>query len=969
MVSMYRLVVGLAVLLCGGVTMAQAQDPRLVLFEDPSVAATRLHYPLFLSAEGRGYRIHCPNQAEEEAIIRGLGFTTVPSQILTAADPSITAAAPASNPLLCPSAPDFKIQVFASEGPDGVVHYLQFPSGVGSSSVTDRLYIPGCSGLANALKIDLTQAQQADPTPFFQGKIHEISCLNGTPIDVVPKDVTAWCLKGDRTPAETATVVALLETTPGGTSALGNKTACAEAQSFLSSIPSLDLDNRGVQSLAPLSVLTQLTSLSLANNQITDLSPLAKLGALTSLDVSGNRVTSIVALAPLTKLTRLDLDENQIQDIRFVSALTLLTSLSLNGNALLDLTPLQRLPALTKLFLARNKLTGEQLEPLTALGLLTTLDLSGNQIETFASLGQFPSTVEIDLRGNPIVASEVRSFLDLCILHRDAPTPFGETLRLIVQHVGGGPCNTVNEKVLSTTTLDLSKKAINDVGPVGVLTHLTALNLADNAITDVRALSGLVNLTDLNVGGNRITDIRPIGPLTKLTQFEATGNPITVTEFLSACFMRKYEGVLTEAQSTEVTALLDLSGKTTCRAAHDALRRLTVADVSNRGLASLDYFAVLESVKDLNVSRNRLKDLSALRPLRDLTVLSVWSNEISSMDAVNALPQLEGLILDANPINSLDGIGNLRKLKKVYFSSTKIQAVDPLLRLPLLEEARMRNLPLTLRRFAEYCLVHRFDPIALRTDRPLMEALETTLVAAGGDPKNCEAAEQWAQRLQILTLNKKGLISVEPLRFFTDLRELNLYDNAITDVHPLAGLPQLTAVNLNANRIVSPPQFVSPQLKQLSVNDNNVQDVLRFSSLTQLTSLSLNNNAIIDPRPLAGLAALTWLDLRNNRIGQIPFVWSVLPRNPYLNGNPVCQVPANPQPPFTQIREACNRRPFHFIPGIFIPDRPVFRPDVIRPPVVEPGESRPPVVRPPVRRSDGQIDRDRNPRDSRRPIP
>ena len=102
----HRLLLGMAALLVAGFTTVHAQEgPRVVLFEDPALSADRLHYPLLISA-GRGYRMRCASQEDEEAVIRGLGFTTVPAQILTAVDADIIAADPTSNPLLCPSAAD-----------------------------------------------------------------------------------------------------------------------------------------------------------------------------------------------------------------------------------------------------------------------------------------------------------------------------------------------------------------------------------------------------------------------------------------------------------------------------------------------------------------------------------------------------------------------------------------------------------------------------------------------------------------------------------------------------------------------------------------------------------------------------------------------------------------------------------------------------------------------------------------------
>lgn len=904
MTTIRRLTTGLAALLLAGLGAAHAQSPRVVLFEDPALGAERLHYPLLIS-EGRGYRILCPSQEDEEAVIRGLGFTSVPSQVLTAVDPDVVGADPAANPLLCPSGPDFPIQTFAKDGPEGRVYYLQFPSAIGSATVTDRLYVPRCPGLTDALEIDLEQALEVDPTPFFTGKIHEISCLTGN--GTFPTRATtfaAWCTKTDSSPEELATVKAVLDATPTGSSGLGNPSSCTAADGFLRSVHSLNLNGQGVRSLAPLGVLKHLTSLSLAGNEIDDLAPLAELNALTFLDVADNQVTNVVPLAPLTALTRLNLSDNRIADVRSLSALSLLTSLTLDGNAVLDLSPLQFLQALGDLSLARNGLTGEMLEPLTALGALTRLDVSDNAIETFANLGDFPSTVEIEISGNPIAVAEGGSFLDLCIRDRDDPSPFGQTVRVLADLHGGGTCRSVSDALAATTTLDLSGKGISDVRPVGSLTHLTVLDLSDNAISDVTALSALSDLVDLDISENNVTDVRPLGRLS-LTDFDASGNPVALDDFLAGCVMRHHEAALTPAQAAEVAALLAASGRENCEEANNALRQVQVADVSGRALTTLAYFPVMERLQSLDAASNDLTDLTPLASLPGLTRLWVQQNRLTSMQSVARLRHLESLVLDQNPLPNLQGIQSLAKLERVSFSSTGVRSVQPLESLPLLESATMRNLSLVYGSFGEYCIVNRFDSIALGEERAFVAAIEPALAAAHVDTADCAAVEEWARTVTVLNLNKKSINSVRPIVFFTDLQELHLYDNLVRDAQPIGRLRNLQTLNLSSNRLTSVPRFDSTGLKSLYLADNQISHVGNLSNLTQLTSLNLRGNSLVDPSPVGGLATLSAPDLRNNQITTIPNAVTVLARQPYLKGNPVCQFLVH----HGALNEACRKEP------------------------------------------------------------
>ncbi|MFZ2967488.1 MAG: COR domain-containing protein [Sulfuricurvum sp.] len=81
------------------------------------------------------------------------------------------------------------------------------------------------------------------------------------------------------------------------------------------------------------------------------------------------------------------------------------------------------------------------------------------------------------------------------------------------------------------------------------------------------------------------------------------------------------------------------------------------------------------------------------------------------------------------------------------------------------------------------------------------------------------------------------------------LTELDLRNNFITDISPLARLTQLTHLNLWSNQIT---------------------DLSPLAQLTQLTQLHLSSNQITDLSPLAQLTQLTQLGLWNNQITHIP---------------------------------------------------------------------------------------------------
>ena len=103
----------------------------------------------------------------------------------------------------------------------------------------------------------------------------------------------------------------------------------------------------------------------------------------------------------------------------------------------------------------------------------------------------------------------------------------------------------------------------------------------------------------------------------------------------------------------------------------------------------------------------------------------------------------------------------------------------------------------------------------------------------------------------------------------TNLTELSLDYNAISDISSLSGLTNLT---------------------ELHLSDNSISDISSLSGLTNLTELHLRYNAISDISSLAGLTNLTQLDLWGNSISDL----SALVANTGLGSGDTVNVQANP---------------------------------------------------------------------------
>ncbi|MDP3896478.1 MAG: leucine-rich repeat domain-containing protein, partial [Mesorhizobium sp.] len=916
---------------------ASAEQPKLVLVEnvDLTPGDTRLHFPLLITNQ-RGYRLRCQAQSDEEAMIRGLGFLSTPAGVFSAIDPEITAAAPQDNPLLCPDAANYRIKVFAFSDETGLNHYLQFPAGFDSTTYTGRLYRPRCAGLVEALKVDLANAINADPRPFFGDALYDIDCIAGAPFDVRPESFAAWCTKTNLTEAEARTVDAILDSTPAGAAARGNAPACATAQVFLTSVNSINLSGLGLTELAPLSVLPNLTTLVLEGNEISELAPLGALRALTFLDLSGNKIANLAPLSLLSALTELDLSANLIGNLRPLSSNVALTRLHLAGNQISDVSPLRFLRALISLDLANNLVTGAGIEPLTGLSVLRSLNLSNNRIESIEALSQFAESTEILLAGNPIFGNATLTFAETCVLHRADATPFGFTIRAMIAQSGAQSCDAAAAALNSSPSLDLSSKMISDVRPVALIPNLTTLNLSSNAIVDADPLTVMNGLATLNLSGNSIVKIDGLARLINLTALDLSANPVDASRFVGACLVRNHAGMLTAPQGAEISALMTFAGQDKCLHAAEALKRATDVTLRNLGLTSVDYFPIFENARRLDLRQNALINVAPLRSLTRVFLLDLSGNQITSLADIGTMTSLEVLNLTGNPISSLGLIGGLAQLRSIQIANTQIANIRPLASLPLLATAQLAGLNINYTDIDDYCLVHRLDTFALLEARPFMLAIEPRLVADGIDPKNCPAVANWARTVQTLNLNKTNLSSIDPVRFFSDLTSLTMYDNRIVDASPVRNLTRLVTLNLGKNRIEAIPTLQSAVLKNLTLNLNRIVFVQALQPKASLVSLRLDDNRIRDARALNNLANLTYLDLRSNQIATGEGVNGLFPRNPYLKGNPVCDLPVImifPPPP---IVDACRREPiFGWVLNSVLHDNFILN-ETIRPHVLNP---------------------------------
>ena len=601
----------------------------------------------------------------------------------------------------------------------------------------------------------------------------------------------------------------------------------------------LNAGGKGITNLKGLEFARNLVDLHLGDegNYVIDLRPLATLTSLINLNVGGNQVADLRPLANLTHLTGLSLWNNQVTNVSSLRSLTALTYLNLADNHVSDLSPIANLINLEKLDLFDNEI--QNVAPLADLKSLKHLILTENHIQDFTPLAGLMSLQALWIKGNPIKDLKPLSELNLTDLKYDAVAdPTAQTqpseawmpdpaLRAVVRgEIGLLPeAPFTKEKLLRLDYLDAHDNGILDITGLEFATNLRELRLSQNPITDLRPLANLTKLEGLHIGD--------VSPSAVNLDLHLLTNLINL-EMLSL----QRNGILDISPISGLTELrvLSIEGNPVTDLSPLARLNLRELDISNNPLTDLRQLASLTSLEYLCLENSRISDIRPLAGLKKLRILDIRYNDIEDISPVASVTTLRTLWIKGNPITDLSPLSELNLTDLTYdIVEQTIEQTDPAV-------AWMPN-----------------------------TALRTAVRGELGLLPDVPFAKEKMPQLQALSVSDKRINNISGLEFATNLRELDLNKNPITDLRPLANLTKLERLNLSEVSPNTPYLDLRPlanliNLKNLSLENSRISDISPLAGLKRLYILDIRYNAIENIHPLAGLIALRKLLIQGNSI-------------------------------------------------------------------------------------------------------
>jgi len=273
-------------------------------------------------------------------------------------------------------------------------------------------------------------------------------------------------------------------------------------------------------------------------------------------------------------------------------------------------------------------------------------------------------------------------------------------------------------------------------------------------------------------------------------------------------------------------------------------------DLSYQRISDLSPLREATHLRKLFLQANNISDLSPLETLKNLEVLHLSSNQIVDLSPLANLLELKELYLDDNPLNGLTVLENLGRLEILNLADSGISSLENLAGLTLLEELILRG----------------------------NQILDVQALSA-------------LKKLRTLDLGNNKIQDFAPLGNMSQLSVLYGEDNNLSEISVISNLPSLKEITLSNNQITNLGDFSSIKegasyLWLADFSRNQLSSLSGMEKLENIRILSLSQNAISDLSPLTSMQELSTLLIDFNEVSTLgPLVGLPKLRGVYANNN------------------------------------------------------------------------------------
>ncbi len=219
------------------------------------------------------------------------------------------------------------------------------------------------------------------------------------------------------------------------------------------------------------------------------------------------------------------------------------------------------------------------------------------------------------------------------------------------------------------------------------------------------------------------------------------------------------------------------------------------------GLTDNEFIKYLPDLEVLDISRNRMKDISIIASCKKLRSLDISRNPLSNLPTLAHPSELRTLVAHNTSIRDIEPIGQLTHLQKLHLSDTLCTDLSPL--------GKLLNLRVL---FLSGSAADNLDPIS-----GLIE-------------------------LEELYFSGTKVASIDALANMTKLRSLAFSRTNVSDISPLKEIIDLENLHLSRTRVESISALINHQsLKELHFSHSKVTDLAPIRYLLN-NGIPINRN-------------------------------------------------------------------------------------------------------------------------------
>ncbi|CAL6008612.1 leucine_Rich Repeat (LRR)-containing protein [Hexamita inflata] len=234
------------------------------------------------------------------------------------------------------------------------------------------------------------------------------------------------------------------------------------------------------------------------------------------------------------------------------------------------------------------------------------------------------------------------------------------------------------------------------------------------------------------------------------------------------------------------------------------LSNLSTLDLSYNKISDISAISNLKCLKYLDLSFNDIEDISALETIPSLTELHLYSNKISSYTI--SLPNLIDFSLGMN-VKLQDKSGIQQSPNLLYLNLTGTNTVVNTIPYQLFN---LIKLVLTANKITELTYISNFVEIQslfLNVNQQLqnIEPLKYCTQLTELDMSFTDVADIWPlqfmKNLKSLTMSTVNVIDLHPLQYLYKLEYVRIPHAQVIDVSPISNLPNIKQLSLMYNKI------------------------------------------------------------------------------------------------------------------------------------------------------------------------